>query len=101
MKLPHVLQRDSRVQISLYGYRADELKRIARFWVGKEAGSYAKDKCVAAMVKALESKASVERVLSQLSPKEQQVLAIFGRYGPSVSGPLLTAEMYARGLAKS
>ena len=100
MKLTHVLQRDSRVQISLYGYRADALKSIARFWVGKEAGAYPKDKCVAALAKALESKASVQRVLSQLSPKEQQVLAIFGRYGPSVSGPLLTAEMYARGLAK-
>ena len=100
MKLTHVLQRDSRVQISLFGYRADELKRMARFWVGKEAGTYPKDKCVAAMAKALESKASVQRVLSQLSPNEQQVLAIFGRYGPMVSGPLLTAEMYARGLAQ-
>jgi hypothetical protein len=73
---------------------------MARFWVGKEAGTYPKDKCVAAMAKALESKASVQRVLSQLSPNELQVLAIFGRYGPMVSGPLLTAEMYARGLAQ-
>ena len=100
MKLTHVLQRDSRVQISLFGYRADDLKRMARFWVGKEAGTYPNDKCVAAMAKTLESKASVQRVLSQLSPNELQVLAIFGRYGPMVSGPLLTAEMYARGLAQ-
>lgn len=100
MKLPHVLQRNARVQIDLYRYRADELKRIARLWVGKEAGAYPKDKCVGAMARALESKASVQRVLSALSPKEQQVLAIFGRYGPAISGHLLTAEMYARGLAK-
>ena len=44
MKLTHVLQRDSRVQISLFDYRADDLKRMARFWVGKEAGTYPKDK---------------------------------------------------------
>ena len=35
-----------------------------------------------------------------LSEKERQVLAIFTRYGPTVSGGVLTAEMYARGLVQ-
>jgi hypothetical protein len=39
-------------------------------------------------------------VPAALSEKERQALAIFTRYGPTVSGGVLTAEMYARGLAQ-
>jgi len=40
MKLGHVLQSTLRVNIQLDSFRSDELKRAARFWIGKEAGSY-------------------------------------------------------------
>ena len=40
------------------------------------------------------------RVPTALSEKERQILAIFARYGPTVSGGLLTAEMYGRGLVQ-
>ena len=44
---------------------------------------------------------AARRVPAALSEKERQVLAIFTRYGPTVSGGVLTAEMYARGLVQS
>jgi hypothetical protein len=100
MKLGHVLQSALMVDIGLDRYRSDELKHAARFWVGKEAGSYNKDKCVAALTRVMNSDGSAQRVCAALSEKEQQVLAIFVRYGPTVPGGLLTAEMYARGLAE-
>ncbi|MGA2263010.1 MAG: hypothetical protein ABSH28_16465, partial [Acidobacteriota bacterium] len=46
----------------------------------------------------MNSDASAQHILAALSEKERQVLAIFTRYGPTVPGGLLTAEMCARGL---
>ena len=101
MKLSHILQSSLKAEISLDYYRSEELKRAARFWVGKEAGSYNKDKCITALTKAMSSDGSGRRVLADLSEKERQVLGIFARYGPTVSGGLLTAELYSRGLTVS
>ena len=88
------------MHIELDRYGSEELKRAARFWVGKEAGSYNKDKCIAALTRIMNGDDAARRVLAALSEKERQVLAIFTRYGPTVSGGVLTAEMYARGLAQ-
>ena len=41
---------------------------------------------------------TARRVLAGLTEKERQVLGIFARYGPTVSGGLLTAEVYTRGI---
>lgn len=101
MKLSHILQSSLEANISLDYHRSDQLKRAARFWVGKEAGSYNKEKCIAALTKAMSSDGSGRRVLVNLSEKERQVLGIFARYGPTVSGGLLTAELYRRGLVVS
>ena len=100
MKLGHVLQSTLRVNIELDSFRSDELKRAARFWIGKEAGSYNKEKCIAALTRVMNGDDAARRVQAALSEKERQVLAIFTRYGPTVPGGVLTAEMYARGLAE-
>jgi hypothetical protein len=97
MKLGHILQSARPVDIDLGRFRSDELKYAARFWLGKEAGSYKKDKCIAVLTKVMNS-GTAYQVPAALSEKEQQVLAIFARYGPTVPGAVLGAEMYARGL---
>jgi hypothetical protein len=100
MKLGHILQSSIPVHIELDHFRSDELKRAARFWVGKEAVYYKKDKCIAALTRIMNGDDAARRVPAALSEKERQVLAIFTRYGPTVSGGVLTAEMYARGLVQ-
>jgi hypothetical protein len=99
MKLGHILQSSIPVHIELDRYGSEELKRAARFWVGKEAGSYNKAKSIAALTRIMNGD-DARRVPAALSEKERQVLAIFTRYGPTVSGGVLTAEMYARGLVQ-
>jgi hypothetical protein len=98
MKLGHVLESSLAVKIDLNLYGSMELKRAARFWVGKEAGSFTKEKCIAALTRTMAAGDAARRVLAGLTEKERQVLAIFARYGPTVSGGLLTAEVYARGI---
>lgn len=98
MKVRHVLQSTLKVNVELAQFRSDELKRAARFWLGKEAGSYNKDRCMAALTQAMKGGDSASRVEAALSERERQVLAIFTRYGPTVPGGVLTAEMCARGL---
>ncbi len=101
MKLSHILQSPLRVvNLELDVLGSDALKRAARFWVGKEAGTYNKEKCIAALTRITGGNDAACRVLAALSEKERQTLAIFTRYGPTVPGGVLTAEMYARGLAQ-
>jgi hypothetical protein len=101
MKLRHILQSSpSVVNLELQLLGSDALKRAARFWVGKEAGTYNKEKCIAALTRITNGDDAVSRVLPALLEKERQILAIFTRYGPKVPGGVLTAEIYARGLAQ-
>ncbi len=52
MKLSHILQSPLRVvNLELDVLGSDALKRAARFWVGKEAGTYNKEKCIAALTR--------------------------------------------------
>jgi hypothetical protein len=98
MKLGHVLQSSVDVKIELNLYGSTALKRGARFWVGKEAGSFNKEKCITALTRTMADGDAARRVLAGLTEKERQVLGIFARYGPTVSGGLLTAEVCARGI---
>jgi len=98
MRLGHVLQSSLAVKIDLNLYGSTELKRAARFWVGKEAASFTKEKCIGALTRTMADGDTARRVLAGLTEKECQVLGIFARYGPTVSGGLLTAEVYTRGL---
>jgi hypothetical protein len=98
MKLGHVLESSLPVKIDLNLYGSTELKRAARFWVGKEAASFNKEKCIAALTRTMADSDTARRVLAGLTEKERQVLAVFGRYGPTVSGGLLAAELYTRGI---
>lgn len=99
MKLDHVLQSKLKVDVEIGRFRSDKLKRAAQFWLGKEARSYNKDKCIAVLTRVMNGVDSASCVETALSEKERQVLAIFTRYGTTVPGGVLTAEMYARGLA--
>jgi hypothetical protein len=98
MKLGHVLESSLAVKIDLNQRGSMELKRAARFWAGKEAGSFTKEKCIAALTRSMADGGTARRVLAGLTEKERQVLGIFARYGPTVSGGLLTAEVYSRGI---
>ena len=98
MKFGHVLQSSRAVKIDLNLYGSMELKRAARFWAGKEAGSFSKAKCIDALTRTMADGDSARRVLAGLTERERQVLGIFVRYGPTVSGGLLTAEVHARGI---
>ena len=100
MKLGHILQSSIPAHIELEHFRSDELKRAARFWVGKEAGSYNKDQCIAALTRTMNGDDDAQRLLTALSEKERQILTIFTRYGPTVPGGLLTTEVYGRGLVR-
>ena len=53
MKLGHVLQSSLPVKIDLNLHGSTELKRAARFWVGKEAGSFTQEKCIAALTRTM------------------------------------------------
>lgn len=98
MTLPHVLSRSANVTIHLESYRADQLKQAARFWIGKEAQTMRKAECLEALSQVLNRQDAATTMLAALPKTQQQVLAIFARYGPKVSGALLAAELQARGL---
>lgn len=100
MKLNHVLSRTASVTIYLDHYNANDLKRAARFWIGKEASTLRKDECIAALEKAFKDKLPTRNVLLSLSEKQRQLLSIFARYGTTVSGALLSAELHGRGLVE-
>jgi len=98
MKLGHVLASSLAARIDISLYNSTDLKRAARFWAGKEAYYFNKEKCIAALTRTMADGDTARRVLAGLTEKERQVLSIFGRYGPTVSGGLLTAEVYTRGI---
>lgn len=99
--MKHVLSRSREVSIDLERYRADELKQAARFWIGKEATSYRRAVSLAALTRVFARKTALGQVVAKLSEKQRSVLRIFARYGPTVSGSLLAAELEARGLVKN
>jgi len=98
MKLGHVLQSSRAMEMDLSLHGSAELKHAARFWIGKEAGSFNKEKCIAALTRTMAEGDTARSVLDRLTERERQVLGIFARYGPTVSGGLLTAEVYTRGI---
>lgn len=98
MTLPHVLSRSAHVTINLESYRAEQLKQAARFWIGKEAYTMRKAECLEALTRVFNGQEAATTVLAALPETQQQVLAVFARYGPKVSGALLAAELQARGL---
>ena len=98
MKLGHVLESSLPVKTDPSFYGSRELKEAARFWAGKEAYYYNKDKCIAALTRTMADGDTARSVVAGLTEKERQILGIFARYGPTVSGGLLTVEVCARGI---
>lgn len=100
MTLPHVLSQSGDVNFNLEHYNADQLKKAARFWIGVEAHKLRKAECVEALHKMFSHGAATSSALANASKAQQQVLSIFARYGPTVSGAVLSAELHARGLVQ-
>ena len=101
MKLQHVLSRTGDdVEIDLDHCRADDLKKAALFWIGKEATKFHKESSIKALAKVFNGKTLAKKVVPLLSDKQKQVLGIFARYGPVVSGPVLSVEVEQRGFAE-
>ncbi len=100
MRLPHVLSRSCEVRINLDNFRADELKKAARFWIGKEAAKFNKQASITALTKVFGGKAAAKIAALHLSDKQKRVLEVFARYGPVVSGPVLIVEVEQRGLVE-
>ena len=98
MTLHHVLSQTGTVRISLESYNADVLKKAARFWVGKDAYKLRKAQCIEALHKVFSGQNGTRDIVSALPKKQQQVLSICARYGPVVSGEVLSAELNSRGL---
>ncbi len=98
MTLDHVLSQTGHVTITLENLNADQLKKAARFWVGQEAYKFRKAECLDALNKVFSGQLSTKEMVSGLSKKQQQVLSVFARYGPMVSGTVLSAELNNRGL---
>jgi len=101
LSLQHILSRSGEVEIDLEDYRADELKKAARVWVGKEAAKFHKQQSISALKRVFGQKTSAKKVVAGLSDKQKRVLEIFARYGPVVSGPLLSVEVQQRGLVEA
>lgn len=100
MRLPHILSRSREVRIDLDHYLADKLKSAARFWVGKEAAKFNKQKSISTLTRVFNGKNAAKKVALQLTDKQKRVLEIFARFGPVVSGPLLFVELHQRGLVE-
>lgn len=99
MTLAHILRRADTVKtIHLEGYRADQLQRAARFWVGNAAAKFRKDDSLKALTDVLSDPDAGQRVFDSMSKAQQQVVSIYARYGPTVSGALISAELRSRGL---
>jgi len=88
------------MDVDLERYRAGELKKAARFWVGKEAAGFCKDESIRALTKVFKGKTAAKKVVPRLSDKQKQLLGIFARYGPAVSGSVLSVEVEQRGLVE-
>jgi hypothetical protein len=100
MTLPHVLSHSGDGTFNLEHYNADQLKKAARFWIGVEAHKLRKAECVEALHKLFRNGSATSAALANASKAQQQVLSIFARYGPAVSGAVLSAELHARGLVQ-
>ncbi|MCH8043930.1 MAG: hypothetical protein IID44_09460 [Planctomycetes bacterium] len=98
MKLEHVLSRTGDVEIDLDDYRADALKKAAKFWVGQEASKFNKGKSISALTKVFGEKTAAKKAAIRLSDKQKRVLEIFALYGPVVSGTVLAVEALQRKL---
>ena len=98
MRLQHILSRSREVEIDMDHYRADKLKSAARFWVGKEAAKFNKQRSISALTRVFSGKTAAKKLALQLTDKQKRVLEIFARFGPVVSGSLLFVEVHQRGL---
>ncbi len=100
VKLASVLCREIPTEIHLERCGADQLKKLARFWVGKDAAKLRKAECLAALIEVFREPETVREAVRKLPSAERTILGIYSRFGPTVSGALLAVELEARGLSE-
>jgi hypothetical protein len=93
-----LLTRRGDVQLALETMNADELKRAARFWVGKPATTMRKAECIRALTDLARNPERLKQGLTSLTESQKSILGIVNRHGGFVSGNLLQCELLARGL---
>ena len=95
----HVLARHEKWVPNPNDSTSDDLKRIARFWFGSTVGNkLRKAECITALTEVFGDRAKLKAKLASLGDEERQVLAVFARYGGTLSGPVLRSELLARGV---
>jgi hypothetical protein len=98
MKMKHILNRVMVSNPSIYGQNIDVLKKAARYWVGKDSAQLKRDAMVSALEKALKDPRAAAAAFASLDDEERLILSIVARYGTTISGDLLQAELISRGL---
>src|SRR3954451_21973612 len=98
--LPQLLEESEHLPIpsDFDSWNLDKLRKPARTWVGADQAKLSKGPLVAALHKALNDGKAAKRVLETLSTAERQVVAVYRRYGGTVSGEVIRLELMARGL---
>ena len=100
MRMKHVLHRAPAVTFSIYGYNIESLKKAAKFWVGKEVVQLNREAIIPKLEKALNDPQAGEAAFANLSDNERRILSIVARYGTTISGDVLQAELVVRGLVE-
>ncbi len=101
VSLPYLLIGQPTVSLDLDALSTNELKRIARFWIGTTlSNKYRKEECRKALSEVFRDRSRIEAAVRSLPEKERQVLAVCKRYGGTISGSLMLVELRARGLVE-
>jgi hypothetical protein len=99
--LESVLAQHDTATPDLDAMNVDDLKRAARFWYGTTASNkMRKAECVRALGEVFRDHRRLQEGLRSLPDKQQQILALFRRYGGALTGSLLLCEALARGLVE-
>jgi len=81
--------------------RLADLRRVTRTWTGLATAKMSAEECRAALGPALKDSAAAARVLASLSKGERDVVSVYRRYGGTVDGAVLRAELLVRGLVQT
>ncbi len=101
VSLEHVLatRTENKPNVDLIG--VGDMKHLGRFWFGVTAANkFRGQEGHRALKELLKNRTQVEERVRSLPENQQQVLSVCMRYGGNVSGPVLLAELLARGLVE-
>ena len=87
-------------QENLQHIRLTELVSLTRTWTGPVSAKLSAEECQAALRPALKDDAAASRVLADLGANNRAIVSVYRRYGGTVDGALLRADLLARGLVE-